>query len=238
MKIMGLCLVAAFLMSAVAVATASAAGPLFLFSGTKKGFSSVSGAGTLFSPTGAEIKCTKDTDSGELEGTSQTDKVTNVVVRFTGCTITILGKTTECKTAGAGKEVITTNKLEGELGYIPPATNKEVGLVLKPGAGAGGFFASLECIVSGVTVVINVKGEVIGKITPLNKLVDPGEPFTLTYKAVGAKKTEQSPKELIVLGKEEKELLLLSNEGGGAFGNAGLETSDEVFFLQSTFICA
>ena len=47
--IMGLCLVAAFAVSAVAAATASATKPEFRFSGTATAFSSKSGPGTLAS---------------------------------------------------------------------------------------------------------------------------------------------------------------------------------------------
>jgi hypothetical protein len=241
MKIMGLCLVAAFLVSAVAVATASAAKPEFRFSNeeSKKAFSSRSGAGILFAPTGGEIKCTSDTDLGEIEGASGTDKVNNVVVIFTGCTFKILGETWKCKTAGApNAEEVRTNALEGQLGYInKPA--KTVGLVLKPKA-PNTVFATLECKTKAGTTTrkVEIKDEIIGAITPVNDLIEPGEHFTLTYKVENANKTVQVPNALEVLGTLFTGLLLQSNENGGAFANTGLETVDEIYPLQSTEISA
>jgi hypothetical protein len=238
MKIMGLCLVAAFLVSAVAVATASATKPEFRFSGTKTAFSSRSGAGTLYASNGAEIKCTLDTDLGEIEGASGSDRVTNVLVLFTGCTLKVLNETWKCKTAGANVEEIRTNDLEGQLGYISKAA-KTVGLVLKPKA-PNTVFATIECTNKAGTVTrkVEVKGEIIGAIIPVNVLIEPGEHFTLTYKVEAANKTVQVPNALEVLGTQLTGLLLQSNEEGGAFANAGLETVDEIYPLQSTEISA
>ena len=244
-KIMGLCLVAAFAVSAVAVATASATKPEFRFSGTKRAFSSKSGAGTLYASNGAEVKCTLDTDDGEIGGASGTDLVTNVLVSFTKCTLTLLGKTGECKTVGANKEEVRTNILEGQLGYIKKTAPVEVGLVLKPKS-PNTVFATLECVNGSVTRTIEVKGEIVGKIAPINKLIAPGkgegeEAFTLTYKVKGKTKpenTEQVPNALEVLGTPLTGLLLTSNENGGTFANAGLETTDEIFPLESVEISA
>jgi len=247
---MGLCLAAVFVMSAVAVASASAAAgvPLFLFSGTAKGFSSVSGPGTLVQRSnsteeknGAEVKCTSDTDNGEIEGTKQTDKVTNVLVVFSGCTSEVALTKYTCTTAGQPSGTIKTNQLEGQLGYINLA-EKKVGLVLKPKSPAT-LFAEFECEHSGSKLAIKVRGEIIGEITPVNKLVDPGEHFTLNYvpNVSANKKWEQVPKELTVLGEKKTGLLLessLSLVSSGEFLFSAIETTDEVFPLQSTFICA
>ena len=173
-KIMGLCLVAAFLMSAVAVATASATKPEFRFSGAAKGFSSKSGAGVLVQKAsatseenGSKVECTSDTDNGEIEGASGTDKVTNVLVLFSGCKATVLAKEYTCTTSGQLPGVIKTNQLEGQLGYINES-KKEVGLVLKPKPPAE-LFAEFECTRNAEKLTIKVRGEIIGKITPVNK---------------------------------------------------------------------
>lgn len=245
MKIMGLCLAAAFLVSAVAVASASAVGPVFLFSGTAKGFSSKSGAGTLVqkNPTseanGSEVKCTSDTDTGEIEGATDTDKVTNVLVVFSGCTSTVLTETYTCTTSGQAAGVIKTNQLEGQLGYISES-EKTVGLVLKPKSPAT-LFAEFECEKAGHKISIKVKGEIIGKITPVNELVSAGGHFTLKYKYNATKKWVQEPNELKVLGETKTGLLLessISNVGEGKFSLSGIETTDEIFVLQSTEIMA
>ena len=246
-KIMGLCLVAAFVASVVAVASASAAGsPLFLFpaGGTKPQFSSVGGAGVLVqkaSPTseenGAEVKCTSAADTGEIAG-DMTDRAINVVVTFKGCTSKIALTTYKCQ-SGAVAEEIKTNQLEGQLGYISEA-NKTVGLMLKPQAPAT-LFAEFECTKGIEKFKVKVRGEIIGEITPVNKLVDPQEHFTLKYKTNAVRKWEQVPNELTVLGQKRTALLLESSIGlisGGAFLFSAIETTVEIFPLQSTEIMA
>lgn len=245
-KIMGLCLVAAFLVSAVAVATASATGPVFLFSGSAKGFSSASKEGTLVQKAsaiseenGAEVKCTLDTDLGEIEGGTDTDKVRNVLVAFSGCSAKVGIETFTCTTAGQVSGVIKTNQLEGQLGYINESA-KTVGLVLKPQSPAT-LFAEFECTKGANAVAIKVRGEIIGKMTPVNELVNPGGHFTLTYATNGTKKWIQEPNELKVLGTTQTGLLLessISKVAGGAFLFSAIKTTDEVFPLQSTEIMA
>jgi hypothetical protein len=248
-KIMGLCLVAAFLVSAVAVATASATKPEFRFSGTKTAFSSTSGAGTLVQENGtteengSKVECTKDYDTGEIEGASGTDKVTNVLVLFTGCTSEVLGTTYNCGTSSAASGEIKTNALEGQLGYINESA-KTVGLVLKPKSPAT-LFALFECeSAAKAKLSIKVRGEVIGKITPVNTLVGPGEAtthFKLSYEQNAMHKWKQEPNELKVLGTQLTGLLLeasISKVNSGAFTFAAISTTDEVFPLQSTEISA
>jgi hypothetical protein len=245
-KIMGLCLVAAFAMSALATASASAVGPVFLFSGSKKEFSSKSGKGELVQKAsatseenGSVVKCESDTDLGEIEGATDTDKVTNVLVVFAGCTATVLAKTFTCTTTGQASGVIKTNQLEGQLGYINES-EKTVGLVLKPKSPAT-LFAEFNCTRTGETISIKVKGEIIGEITPVNKLVEPGGSFILGYTPNATKKWLQVPNELKVLGELKTGLLLeasVSLVASGAFLFSGIKTTDEVFPLQSTEIMA
>jgi hypothetical protein len=240
-KVLGLCLVAAFVVSAVAVATASATKPGFRFSGTAKAFSSKSGAGTLVSKAGHKVKCTSDRDTGEIEGASETDKVTNVIVIFLGCKAEVDGVEVECKSTGANKEEIRSNTLEGQLGYVPPAANKKVGLVLKSKVE---LFAEFKCLtttvkVRGREISAGVFAGIVGEFASgsVNTLISPPNSFVLNYKQNAANKWEQEPRELEVLGTTVKELLLEANFGAG-YELSGLETTDEIFPLQSTEISA
>lgn len=129
------------------------------------------GAGRFETSSGEEVKCTSESGSGELEGESGSQKVTDVLVAFKGCTSTILTKTYKCKSAGAAEEEVKTADLSGRLGYIEKASPK-VGLLLSPTA--GGNFAELECTHSSEKVTVLVRGSIIGLITPVNTVVEPG----------------------------------------------------------------
>ncbi len=235
MKIMGLCLVAAFVMSAVAVATASASTPGFIFSGTNKAFSSKSGEGKLVAKSGEngelEVKCTSDKDRGEVSGASGTDKVTNVVVTFNGCTLKVLLESYAC--SNAGKEEIITNTLEGELGYVKGTL--KVGLVLLPKESSAGF-AEFKCVHSTKTVTVKVTGEVIGEIpsTSLNVLIDPPGHFSLLYEHL-TKNYEQQYQELEVLGSLLTKLTLSTETSlePGKLLQSAITTKDEIFPLES-----
>jgi hypothetical protein len=233
MKVMGLCLVAAFVMSAMAAGTASAAKPEFLFQGSKPDFSSKSGAGKLETSSGETVSCTADTDRGEVEGASGSKKVTDVLISFTGCTSKILTITYKCQTAGANPEEIKTTDLEGELGYIKKAAPVEVGLLLKPKG--TNLFAEFECVHNTEKIIIKVKGSIIGKITPINKLVDPGEHATLTYEK-GAKTGE--PEITKFEGGAKDELLTETTISKKFLESSIAGSKDEIFFLESIEICA
>jgi hypothetical protein len=168
-KIMGLCLAAAFVMSAVPAGSAMAAAPEFLFTSSSVTFTSK--AGKLETSSGEEVNCTSSSGAGEFEGTSPSKKITKVTVSYHGCTSKILTNTYKCKTAGANEEEIKTRELEGTIGYINKNTTpREIGLLFQPKG--GGNFAEFECVHSKETVTIRVKGSIIGKITPVNTLVD------------------------------------------------------------------
>jgi hypothetical protein len=128
MKIMGLCLVAAFLTSAVAAATAFAEEkPTFLFKGhPARAFSSKQvGEGTLETTSGETVKCTGGTNTGEFENEK---RAKDILIAFTGCTAKVLTTTYECQSflPGSNKEEIKTFDLLARLGYTNKA-NKEVG---------------------------------------------------------------------------------------------------------------
>jgi hypothetical protein len=235
-KIVGLCLVALFAMSAVTAATASAAAETAEFVSSseethKPDFSSKSGAAKFVQKNDAEITCTSDTNTGEY--VNGTPKVKNVVFVLTGCKSKFMGVTNNCTTPGQAVGVIKTFKLEGELGTFGTKT----GLVLK--SEENKLIAEFVCGVAKVEVrgkergTSGEKGGPIGEITPVNTLVDPGEAFKLTYTQNATNKWIQIPTELTVVRGTVVELLLESNIGGNGFELAGLETTDELFFLES-----
>jgi hypothetical protein len=251
-KIMGLCLVAAFVMSAVAVSSAFATTITFLFpngGGAKPNFSSKTGAGTLFSKSGAEVKCTSATNTGSVE--PGTDRARSVLIAFAGCTSKILTTTYTCGPGG----VIKTFQLEGQLGlFTNSSSESRVGLVQKAEVNATSnpktLFAEFSCTHSTETIEIKVKGKergttkelggIIAEVLPesVETLLDKGEPGFLTYTNNATNKYIQIPTSLTVLGTTVTELLLessISNVNGGAFELSAIHENEnvELFFLES-----
>jgi hypothetical protein len=139
--------------------------------------------GKLRSESGVVIACESNEGTGEFLSTAGGKEVRIKKITFTGCTSA--GK--ECKTSGAAKETITTNELEGVLGYIKKAT--EVGMQLKPVGGT--LFSEFECTIGGVKAKVKVTGCIIGSITPINT---PGTETTLKFaEHEGSEKPEQKP---------------------------------------------
>jgi hypothetical protein len=115
----------------------------------KKNFTSAGGAGVLETESGTRVECTGQSATGEFKGTTSFKEVKNVVARFTGCTLPLLGA--QCGTAGSAAGEIVTQKLTGKLGYIAKAT-KTVGQELKPEV-KGGAFVVFECSSAAKIVV-------------------------------------------------------------------------------------
>jgi hypothetical protein len=245
-KMVGLCLAAVFVMSAVVVASASAEGALFLFPNATnqlQDFSSKTGAGKLVQKNGAEVKCTSATNTGEAVGHS--DKVEKVLIVFQGCIVKLLGEEKKCTTSGQPAGFIRTNQLSGNLGLLNKTGEAEkVGLVLKAEEPTG-LFAEFEC---GAAVKVKVRGReissteragIIAEVLPgsVEKLIDPGEAGLLTYKH-GTELWEQQWKSLTTLGALVDELLLESSIDGSAFELAAIEEAENVsiFFLESVRI--
>lgn len=209
--------IAVIALSAVASATASAALPEYEFKTTptmaEREFTGKSGPGTL-ETSGAiksKVLCSEDTSKGIHETTTtKGTKFAEVVVTFKGCK----SGTTECGTAG----VITTTKLEGELGYIKATAPKEVGLELKPVTGA---FAKFEC----GTTKFEVSGSIIGVITPINQFVGPSTTpnhFTVTY-------NETAGVQAVTKLEGQPEDVLLTSVNGATAVKSGLKTTEEIF---------
>jgi hypothetical protein len=179
MRILGLCLVAAFALAVVAASSASAAPAFYECAKVKggkyeKGCSKEGGKGgyelkegigkagtkkfkgsgkkaTLHTPAvGGEITCTAFKDEGLLASPTGEKSVFST---FTGCATE--GK--KCVSAGQKAGTIKTNALDGNLGEIEGGSG--VGVDLK--AESGKYLAEFEC--EGLTV--KVEGSVIGEQT-------------------------------------------------------------------------
>ncbi len=207
----GLALVAAFALSAVAVSSASAALPEFLYcakqttktflyteskcatdsakkegeyeklpvpSGSHITFTSTSGKGVLETLKGHTIKCSADTDKGEVTGPKL---VAKVVVTFTGCKASVL--TEPACESGSTSGTIETKALMGTLGYIKAKT--EVGVLLQGESSATSAEFHCETLLGTENIVVT--GSVICHVAPLNELKTTG---TLTCKQ---KKGMQEP---------------------------------------------
>lgn len=163
-KIVGLCLIAAFALSAVAASAASAAKPEFQGKVAKE-FTSKGEAATLKVKEGITVKCAASTDVGKLNtGTPEggAKKEGTVTVKFTKCLAAGVDACHSTSPLGGAEEIIT-KELAMTLGYIKKSTS-EVGVDL-----SAATLAEFECAI-GTGEKVAVTGSVIGKIEPLNKM--------------------------------------------------------------------
>ncbi len=210
MRIWGLCLAAALTLSAAASASAA----LPEFSGPfPKPFGSKSGKAVLETVKKATVTCAADTNTGQVTG----PKAGTVVITFTGCAI----PGARCSNTGTPGKIVT-NTLVLRLGYISKA-KKEVGVDLLN----GNLIVEFAC--GGV--VVQVKGSVIGRITPINKPVVPPKGYTLKFTQAGGKQKVQN---LEAEPKDTPETAF----GGGPFEESGLASNDSVNFAEPTEIKA
>jgi hypothetical protein len=249
LRIIGLCLVAIFALSAVGASSAMAehlevgkcksvaktgkwedsnctkalAEGNFEWEALKANvpFTSTSGVKKLISGAGT-IECKKDKNVGELTGT-MTD---TVQITFEECTT--LGGLVSCSSSGAGSGVIKTNTLESKLSWLKRAAPMTVGLDLAPKAPATEFTA-FTCL----TENIRVGGSVIGAITPLNTMSTKAS-LELKCSPAGSTKQQYTKDE----GEPTDTLTISVN--GGAPGVACEEevTSDQITFSQTVEIWA
>jgi len=182
MRIVGLCLVAAFALSAIGAGSASALPEIgrcvaqaggkytdanctvksskgngkteFVKNAVKTKFTSVGGEGKLQGATGTEIKCTTQSATGEyLQKGTGTKEVTNVQAKFNGCELPLFGA--ECKSKGAAAGEILTTKLKGKLSYTSGKKTPavKVNQGLSPVVKKKGF-TEFECPAVGVVVYV------------------------------------------------------------------------------------
>lgn len=212
---LGLCCIAVLAVCATTTASASAALPEFVPSPMP--FTAKSGAVSLETVSKAKISCTSDTATGEVTG----PKAGTATIKLSGCELVTLGLT--CNTVGAPPGEITTVSLLMALGYIS-APKKEVGLDLS--TATGGPLMEFVC---GPLKVL-VEGSVIGKVTPVNKLIKPPAHFTLKFAQSAGK---QKPTHF-----ESGPVDVLSTSFGGPFLESGLVSTDTVTFLAPMMIAA
>jgi hypothetical protein len=212
MRMMGLLLVAAFAIS-IAASSASAS-PVF--------YTKVAVGGTASSPIAfsgtlgpaflegqvskTKIECSAGTANGEVTGPTTTK---NNVTVFTGC------KTGSFKCENGAEGVITTKKLEGELGEVKAGIP---GIRLfDEGTGKGGELAAFSC--AGGAVAVKVKGSVIGQLSgAAGNTVSEGKFASsnkLTFAEAGG--IQKFNKFLGEVGSEQLE----SKSGEGAFEKSG-----------------
>jgi hypothetical protein len=159
-RIVGLCLIAAFAISIVASSVASATQPVFytkaevgVASGPVK-FTGTLGAAFLEAKSGTKITCLAGTATGEVTGPTTEQ---NAVTTFTGCATSGF----KCNSTGQGEGVIVTNVLEGTLGQV--AANLPGVRLYNETTKKGGELAAFACAGGAVPVV--VRGSVIGSLS-------------------------------------------------------------------------
>ena len=215
-RTIGLCCVALVALSASM--TASAAGALPEFTGPfPTSFTSKSGVTVLETVKKATIKCAADTGSGEVAG----PKTGTITITFTGCEFVTLGLT--CNTVGVPPGTVVTAPLLMTLGYIN-GPKKEVGVDLS--TATGGPLMEFTCAGLRVTVA----GSVIGKITPVNKVVAPPGHFSLRFTQASGK---QKPTKF-----EAEPADVLFTSFGGPSQESGLSSPEEVKFPVPMAIAA
>jgi hypothetical protein len=207
-KTLGMALVAAFTVAAVAAAVASAVLPEFE-GPFPKSFHSLGGEGVIETTGGNEPKCTSSHINGEITG----PKHDLAKITYLGCTTANpFGGRVNCNTSGQGTGVILTEKILGLLGYIKKAAPVEVGILLEP-ASTELFFAEFVC--GGLPV--KIKGNIVGKLTPVN--------VSTTKFPLEFKQTKGKPNPAGLEGQTD---LLAASFNGGSFEDMGIEQTYEL----------
>jgi hypothetical protein len=192
-----------------AIASSAAAAPPEWVGPFPTPFTSKSGVTTLETVKKAVIRCTSDVGGGEVTGPN----TATIKITFSGCELVTLGLV--CNTVGVPPGEIVTTTLVATLGYIN-APKKEVGVDLSTATGG----PLMEFVCGGLRVIVD--GSVIGKITPVNKPVNPPGHFALRFTQAGGK---QKPPKF-----EGGPTDVLSTSFGGPFAESGLSSPEEVSF--------
>jgi hypothetical protein len=211
----GLCLLAAFALSAAFAAVASAE-PVYLTKtvvpeGSKIPLSATLGAAFLEGEVSkTKIECSAGTGTGEVTGPKTSKKS---VTTFTGCKASGF----PCNSAGDPEGTIKTVPLQGALNELGGG---KPGVRFFPEAtGRGGILAEFTCAGS---IPVKVKGSVIGQAAgaagtnaETGKLLSSGK---LTFAESGGKQKYTSFTEGPEKGEKEQ---LQSKTGEGAYENGG-----------------
>jgi hypothetical protein len=246
-----LSLLAVFVLGAVASASASAAAPEFWHcppkvggawmagckvtgtthekevvpAGSKIKFESISEPSYLFAnPAGTyQIRCGKDTVTGEITGPKAVSKVKVTFTECKGykgaeeCTV----KSIAPSPVGVAGE-IKTNELSGELGLVAAAEapSSETGLAFKPTTGT-----SFVLLIGSATTCIpesNVTGSVIGEVEPVKIMDTTGE---LIFGVKGGKNEHNVQTIQKIVGVAKDTLTAFVTE-------VGLESEDSITFEE------
>ncbi len=200
-KIVGLCLVAVFALSAMAAGTASANPPKWwrcvvgtptesppcpgstekqeeLGSGVREKFTSHIKTGTvkeLKVPGVVTIVCTGETDEGYIEGKGAANPGTDMLVKkvFTGCTVKEKSGCSVKSPGAASGTIELKSNISSVLEWAKSTGNEALD---KLGT-AGVEFVKLEFTGTGCPLITKseVKGEVLGKLLPVGTYAKEGE---------------------------------------------------------------
>jgi hypothetical protein len=154
-------------------ATPSLAAPPEFSSPFPNAFHSTSRAMTLETVGKFRVTCTAGTNKGEVTGPA----TAALTITLTGCTSGEGPSGGSCQNASGGE--IVTERLFGTLGYLN-RRHTAVGLDLSnPTASpTGGALIRFSC---GEDTSVEVVGSLIGRITPINEVVEPGGHITLKF---------------------------------------------------------
>lgn len=226
-RIKGAMLVVGMLVvSAIGVATASAALPEFDGPFPIHFVANQLGTGTLLTAGGREVSCSGGSTLGFI--TSAKHVSVNSII-YTGCKSTSFGAG-ECR-SGATKEEIKSLALLGLLGYINKV-NKEVGLLFEPSGGIN-HFASFECETFLGKEKLVVRGTVICHLSPVNTL-------TKNYHLL-CKQTKGVQEPLSFEGLATKDTLETEGVSGPevfGFEQSGVTALSDILTLTLTLILA
>jgi hypothetical protein len=191
---------------------ASAVPPEFL--PAKGQHTSTSGASTFQLAGGVTVKCTKDTDKGEITGI----RFFKLTIDLTGCTVSG-GLQVNSMGDPAGTILL---KLVGFLAYTNKAT-KSVGAVdeIEPSTG-------LTLEVPSIKLTIVVKGAAIGSDVPVDKKQTSGEAI---FK-------QKEGKQEITKTEGGSETSFLASVDGASFVAGGAETTESLTYETATEITA
>jgi len=182
---------------------------------------STSKATVLETVTKKRLTCKADTNSGEVTGPA----TALVRLTLTGCTSTAApGVPCQSPNAKAAGEIVT-EQLIGTLGYIREAP-KEVGLDLSNPTGGPMIVFFCGAAVSG-----EVRGSVIGKITPINKVIKPGAHEVLKF-------TQKAGHQTVMMLMGGPIDVPMTKYGAGPLEESGLSATDIFTFAAPIVIVA
>jgi hypothetical protein len=173
-RIIGLVLVAALAISAVATAAASAALPEFYQKGSpltkKTAFAGTASVSKLVGSL-ATVECNSDSSKGDLLNSKEAGKIK---ITYSGCSIPALG--VKCETKKAKPGVITTEDLDALLVYSSETVGgSEVASeeFTPESEAAEPTFAKFSCDEGAIPIVVT--GSVLGEGSPINTEATSGE---------------------------------------------------------------